>query len=254
MKINQLLSDWPSGAVATQAWLHEHGVGPNLVQKYQHSGWLERIGHGTWKRSGDKIDWQGGVFALQQDEPLRIWPGGATALSLAGYSHYLSFGKETVELFATAGTSLPGWFRKYAWEVSVNFHSTGLFASMEDPALQAFQVPYSQFHLQISTPERAVLELIHRSADESLFSGVVDLFSGLGTLSPRRLQRLLEACTSIRVKRVFLLLARNAGHAWYSRIDVSKVDIGKGKRQITPGGRLDKEFLITVPGKFANVS
>ena len=253
MKINQLLSDWPSGAVATQAWLHEHGVGPNLVQKYQHSGWLERIGHGTWKRSGDKIDWQGGVFALQQDEPLRIWPGGATALSLAGYSHYLSFGKETVELFATAGTSLPGWFRKYAWEVSVNFHSTGLFASMEDPALQAFQVPYSQFDLKISTPERAVLELIHRSANEILFSSVVDVFNGLATLSPRRLQKLLEACSSIRVKRVFLLLARNSGHAWYQRIDISRIDIGKGKRQITPGGRLDKAFLITVPESFANV-
>jgi len=224
------------------------------VQKYQRSGWLERIGHGAWKRSGDRIDWQGGVFALQQEEPLRIWPGGATALSLAGYSHYLSFGREAVELFATASTSLPGWFSKHEWAVSVNFHSTGLFAAMEDPSLQTFQVPYCQFELKISTPERAVLELIHRSADETLFSGVVDVFSGLGTLSPRRLQKLLEACTSIRVKRVFLLLARNAGHAWYRRIDLSRLDIGKGKRQITPGGRLDKEFLITVPERFANVA
>jgi hypothetical protein len=82
---------------------------------------------------------------------------------------------------------------------------------------------------------------------------VVDVFNGLATLSPRRLQKLLEACSSIRVKRVFLLLARNSGHAWYQRIDVSRIDIGKGKRQITPGGRLDKEFLITVPESFANV-
>lgn len=254
MKINQLLSDWPSGAVATQAWLHEHGVGPTLVQKYHRSGWLERVGHGAWKRSGDKVDWQGAVFALQQEKPLRVWPGGATALSLCGYSHYLSFGRESVELFATASVSLPGWFAKYEWGVSVNFFSTGLFALMEDPSLQAFDVPYRQFEIKISTPERAVLELIHRSADEILFSSVVDVFSGLSTLSPRRLQILLEACTSIRVKRVFLLIARNAGHAWYSRINLSRVDIGKGKRQITPGGRLDKEFLITVPERFANVA
>ncbi|WP_338922747.1 type IV toxin-antitoxin system AbiEi family antitoxin domain-containing protein [Pseudomonas silesiensis] len=38
------------------------------------------------------------------------------------------------------------------------------------------------------------------------------------------------------------------------RIDFSRIDLGKGKRQISPGGRLDKEFLITVPESFANVA
>ena len=49
-------------------------------------------------------------------------------------------------------------------------------------------------------------------------------------------------------------LAGNAGHAWYERIDFSRIDLGKGKRQISPGGRLDKAFLITVPESFANVA
>ncbi|TFY88175.1 hypothetical protein DYL59_16575 [Pseudomonas kairouanensis] len=252
MKINQLLADWLPGTIATQAWLHEQGIGPNLVQKYLRSGWVERVGHGAWKRKGDDIDWQSGVFALQQGTCVDIWPGGATALSLAGYSHYLAFGKQTVDLFATPGAVLPGWFRKYLWPVDVNFHPGGLFNEVEDVALQVFPVPYSRFELKISTPERAVLELIHQSADEMLFSGVVDMLGGLGSLSPRRLQRLLEACNSIRVKRVFLLLARNAGHAWYERIDLSRINLGKGKRQIIRGGRLDKEFLITVPESFAS--
>jgi len=30
--------------------------------------------------------------------------------------------------------------------------------------------------------------------------------------------------------------------------------MGKGKRQIIRGGRLDKEFLITVPERFANAT
>lgn len=254
MKINQLLIDWLPGTVATQAWLHQQGVGPSLVQKYQRSGWVERVGHGAWKRNGDDIDWQSGVFALQQGPCVDIWPGGATALTLAGYSHYLAFGKQTVDLFGTSGAALPGWFRKYPWPVDVRFHPGGLFTEMADVALQGFQVPHSRFELKVSTPERAVLELIHQSADELLFSGVVDVLSGLGSLSPRRLQRLLEACNSIRVKRVFLLLARNAGHAWYGRIDVSRIDLGKGKRQIIRGGRLDKEFLVTVPESFASGS
>lgn len=252
MKINQLLTDWPPGTVATQAWLHEQGIGPGLIQKYQHTGWVERVGHGAWKRVGDEIDWQSGVYALQQGNCVDLWPGGATALSLASYSHYLTFGKQTVDLFGIPGATLPGWFRKYPWPVDVSFHPGGLFAEMEDMALQVFQVPYSRFELKISTPERAVLELIHQSGNEMLFSGVADVLSGLGSLSPRRLQRLLEACNSIRVKRVFLLLARNAGHAWYGRLDLSRIDPGKGKRQIIRGGRLDKEFLITVPESFAS--
>lgn len=252
MKINRLLAGWAPGSVATQAWLHSHGVGPSLIQKYQRSGWVERVGHGAWKRCGDDLDWQGGVFALQQDASARIWPGGATALSLLGYSHYLAFGKQAVDLFGTPGAVLAGWFRKYPWDVDVNFYPGGLFAEMEDMGLQVFQVPYSRFELKIATPERAVLELIHQTADEMLFSHVADVFTGLGSLSPRRLQKLLDACNSIRVKRVFLLLARNARHVWYERIDLSSIDLGKGKRQIIRGGRLDKEFLITVPESFAS--
>lgn len=252
MKINQLLTDWPLGTVATQAWLHEQDIGSSLIHKYQRSGWVERVGHGAWKRNGDDIDWQGGVFALQQGAGVDIWPGAATALSLAGYSHYMVFGKQKVDLFGTWGAVLPTWFRQYPWAVELDFHPGGLFAEMGDAALQVFQVPYSRFELKISTPERAVLELIHQSANEMLFSSVVDVLSGLGSLSPRRLQRLLEACNSIRVKRVFLLLARNAGHAWYERLDLSRIDLGKGKRQIIRGGRLDKEFLITVPESFVS--
>lgn len=81
MKINHLLADWPSGVVATQAWLHQHGVGSSLARKYQQSGWLERVGHGAWQRCGDSIDWQ-------------------AALALQGYSHYLPLGREVVSFFA----------------------------------------------------------------------------------------------------------------------------------------------------------
>jgi len=93
---------------------------------------------------------QGGAFALQQGAAVDIWPGGATALSLADYSHYMTFGKHAVELFGTPGATLPGWFRKYAWDVDVGFHPGGLFDVLENLALQVFQVPYRQFELKLS--------------------------------------------------------------------------------------------------------
>lgn len=110
----------------------------------------------------------------------------------------MTFGKHAVELFGTPGATLPGRFRKYAWDVDVGFHPGGFFDVLENLALQVFQVPYRQFELKLSTPERAVLELIHQSDVEMLFSSVADVLNGLTTLSPRRVQNLLEACSSIR--------------------------------------------------------
>lgn len=254
MKINQLIADWPSGTVATQAWLHHHGVGSSLARKYQNTGWIEKFGHGAWRLHGDRVDWEGGVFALQQSTPLAVWPGGHTALALQGLSHYLPMGRELITLFAQPGTRLPGWFTEHDWRVSTRLFAANLFDELDSSAWQIFEPAHLEFKLQISCPERAVLELIHASEDASLFSSTADLLTGLASLSPKRLQRMLEACRSVRVKRAFLLLARHSGHTWYSRLDLTRLDLGKGKRQLTPGGCLDKQFLITVPEKFANAT
>ncbi|WP_137823534.1 type IV toxin-antitoxin system AbiEi family antitoxin [Pseudomonas sp. D(2018)] len=254
MKINQLITDWPPGVVATQTWLHRHGVGSSLARKYQQSGWIERIGHGAWQRRGDCVDWQGGAFALQQDLPLRVWPGGLTALALQGYSHYLPLGKEEISLFALPGTRLPGWFAEHDWGLSIRFLAANLFGDLDASAWQTSRPAHRAFPLHISSPERAAIELIYGSEDESLFSSVAELFNGLSTLSPKRVQTLLESCGSIRVKRVFLLLARQSGHAWYSHLDLTRIYLGSGKRQLIPGGALDKQFLITVPEGFADAT
>ena len=70
---------------------------------------------------------------------------------------------------------------------------------------------------------------------------------GLATLSPRRLQKLLEACQSVKVKRLFLFLAERHNHAWFKRLDVSGVDLGAGKRALVDHGRYDAKYRITVP-------
>ena len=67
------------------------------------------------------------------------------------------------------------------------------------------------------------------------------------TLSPRKVQAILEACRSIKVRRLFLWLAERHGHAWLKRLDLSAIDLGRGKRQLVRDGRLDPKYLITVP-------
>ena len=81
-KINQLLQQWPSGSVATLRWLNSRGVDHRLADKYVQSGWLERLGHGAYKRAGATVDWAGAVHALQSQLALAVHPGGIrTSLS-----------------------------------------------------------------------------------------------------------------------------------------------------------------------------
>jgi hypothetical protein len=66
-------------------------------------------------------------------------------------------------------------------------------------------------------------------------------------LSPRRLEKLLADCRSIKVKRLFFFFADRHQHAWLKRIDRSQIDLGTGKRMLVKGGRLDPVYQITVP-------
>ena len=73
------------------------------------------------------------------------------------------------------------------------------------------------------------------------------LMQGLTSLSPIKLERLLYACTSVKVKRLFFWLASRYNYPWLKKIDSTKFNLGSGKRVLVQGGRLDKRFQITVP-------
>ena len=73
------------------------------------------------------------------------------------------------------------------------------------------------------------------------------LAEGLRTLSPRRLNLLLQDCRSIKVKRLFFWFADRHNPPWLSQIDKKAVDFGSGKRMLVKGGRLDPAYHITVP-------
>src|ERR1700678_545799 len=88
-KINQLLSSQPAGVVLQTAWLAEKGYSWPLQQSYRRHNWLTSIGQGAMIRTGEKVGYEGGIYALQKQMGLKIHPGGRTALSLLGKAHYL---------------------------------------------------------------------------------------------------------------------------------------------------------------------
>jgi Transcriptional regulator, AbiEi antitoxin, Type IV TA system len=101
--------------------------------------------------------------------------------------------------------------------------------------------------LTISSPERAILELLIEVPERKTFHQADRLMEGLRNLSPRKLYTLLVDCRSVKVKRLFLRFAERHNHVWLQKLDRKDIDPGSGKRTLAWAGKLDPKFNITVP-------
>jgi hypothetical protein len=48
---------------------------------------------------------------------------------------------------------------------------------------------------------------------------------------------------------LFLWYAERHNHAWLKKLDRSGINLGRGKRMLVRGGKLDPKYNITVPGE-----
>ncbi|MAO65698.1 MAG: hypothetical protein CL666_11935 [Balneola sp.] len=243
-KINQILQEWPKGTVITTEWLHEKGISRQLADSYKKSGWLESYGMGAYKRPNDKITWAGALYTLQEIGGFSIHIGGKSALEKHGLGHYIRrSNKEKVVLWKKPEERLPRWFTKQQWDEDLDIRSANLF----EPEGDLTTTELDGLKLNVSVAEQAILEYLYDVPKREGWDEANYLMEGLVSLRPAVLQPLLEHCTSIKVKRLFLYLAGQQQHPWLKRLDVSKVELGKGKRQIIKGGTLNKKYQITVP-------
>ncbi len=243
-KINQRLLTAPADAVLTLGWLKAHGISGKLANYYVGSGWLHQVGEGAFTVNPESPGWLGAVFGLQQ-KPTSLHPGGRTALELVSNAHFLPLGDDyPIYLFGRSADRLPEWFKRLPWANRVK-HLRSNFLPTE---LGLREHRAGNFTVRISDPERAILELLlHLAPDAAAYEHANLLFEGLGTLRASLVQSLLEKCSSVKVRRLFLHLAEKHGHPWYKELDQTKVSLGSGKRVFFPGGRLDPKYLITVP-------
>lgn len=274
-KLNRLERLLPEGLLTDAAWLSAHGYQSSLRSQYVAGGWLEQPARRVYRRSRGTLNWQQAVLSLQLLLGHRLAVGGRTALELQGYAHYLSAGylsagPAAVYLYGPARP--PGWLTTLPVPESFLYrHSVPLLGEDKDldaafpslpednapppasgPALESAGLrvlPWGQWDwpMVLSTPERAVLELLDELPGAESFHQVDMLMEGLSDLSPRRLQALLGRCRSVKVKRLFFFFADRHNHAWLRHIDRSTIDLGAGKRMLVKDGRFDPAYRITVP-------
>lgn len=242
-KINNLLKEWPKGTVYLTSWLTNNGYSNQLLNRYKNSNWIETVGSGAVKQSGDVITLEGALYAVQKQAGSNIHPGGKTALSMLGKSHYLEFATKRMVLFGDTKEKLPSWMVNYEWGVELEYFGSSFLPD----DLGLVQKEVKNFTINISGAPRALMECLYLTPKKQDLIECYELMEGLNNLRPNSVQQLLEKCSSVKVKRLFLYMAEKAQHPWLDYLDLQKIDLGKGNRSLVENGVYVSKYKITVP-------
>jgi hypothetical protein len=262
-KLKQLLQAVPPGFLVDTAWMVRHAISRQSVSGYVKRGWLEPALTGLYRRpfspdtnpdavTGWKIPLLSAIWLMRH----KFHVGGASALSLRGHSHYLSLSGEFV--LCLYGSDIPLWLSKLHTDARILTRSANLFGdaalgvehsdfNLSDDADGELALSPWRWPIPMSSPERAIIEMLDELPKSESFHAVDMAFESLANLRPKLLTRLLAECRSVKTKRLFFVYADKHGHAWRRHIDMSAIDLGTGDRALTPGGRLHPAYRITIP-------
>lgn len=244
--LNQMLEQLPKGVVATSVWLKSLGISNDLQQSYKHNGWLQSIGQGAFIRYNETPWLDGAIHTLQYQLHLKVHKGARTALEIHGLSHFPQLnhqGLRQSQLFMNDKSRLPKWFNQTLFQLE----SFNIFKTSFLPDNMGFNTINNMGVYQlISSPQRAILEELYLCPERASLKSAYQSLELMVQLNPSTFQELLENCNSVKVKRLFLYMAEKIGHAWFQFLDLSKIDLGSGKRVITKGGKLDKKYDIVI--------
>ena len=241
-----MLQSVPQGVVLLASWLVSQGYSLDLQKYYKRSGWFEPVGIGAMIRAGDNVDYLGGLYALQVQADLSIHVGGRSALSLLGRGHYIDFAGGRTVVLGGVKEKLPMWFKNRDWGTRIDYYSTSFL-----PAdMELIDLKGNTFFVKISSSARAIFECLYLAPQHQDLFECYELMEGLSNLRPQSVQALLESCSSVKVKRLFLYLAEKFRHGWLEFLDLSKIDLGAGKRSLVRKGIYVDKYKITVPKEF----
>ena len=268
-KLKKLLNVVPQGFLIDTPWLAKQNIDRKRAHYYVKKGWLDTEAQGLYRRPFAaselrevKSDWKTTVLSMQTLMRYDVHIGGETALGVAGFTHYLKMsGTEDVYLYGKA----PSWVKRLSTDHHFILRSRKLFKNETLGLKDAFSeqnerrsvntesVPPWEWPLIMSTPERAILEMLKELPKKASFHNVDMIFEGLTNLRPSLMQRLLETCTSIKAKRLFLVFADRHNHAWNKHINTDGITLGKGPRALIEGGHIHPTYHISVPSDFLAV-
>ena len=227
-KLNTLYTQLPAGSPITSAQLAEMGVSADLAVHYARSGWLKRLGRGVYCRPGEALSLHPSLVLLQQ-QIAGLHVGGKTALEWYGVRQYVSQ-QSVLHLYGWVAARLPDWFvRQFPSE----YHRKRLFDENPEHMLGVGRFENRDGAAQISTPERALLELLDEVGVRQPLQEAREITEGTYNLRSEILMDLLKHCTSVKTVRLCLRLGRELSLPWVDKLDTAVLPKGSGRPWIS---------------------
>lgn len=240
-KINRLLVEThPSGLLFSE-WLRKEGYSDQLQKRYRDTGWLVSFGKGVMYRTGSRLSAYASLASCNKQQGTAYRVAAHSALERAGFNHFVPMGKPVL-MVALPSSKPPMWMSYKEFDMDFRTFTTDAFAEPEVGK-------YNEYEgiLYVSSPEQAFLECLLLAPKQYAYMDLYYIMEQLGTLRSEVVQRLLETTANFRVKRMFLYMGEKAGHYWMDELDLTRIELGSSKLQITTGGIYNKKYKMTIP-------
>ena len=225
--------------VLTAPYLLKQGYSYDNLKGYVRSGYLDSLGRGAYCRAGSQPTVEAAITAMSGQMGVPVHLGGRSALAKRGYVHFVPFTELPATIFMDHGVRVPAWF---------GHHYAGRFLMRKTSFIKGNSGIENDAGCPVSSPERAILEFLLDVPSRQLLNEAYQLLEMMMTLRPRLIEKLLSACSSIKVKRLFFLLADDLNPPWWGRVAKEEIDLGAGCRVIDQHSSFNsKDNLVVKP-------
>jgi len=223
-KLNSLYRHWAPGTPQTSADLATLGISADLAVHYARAGWLTRLERGVYARPNDTLELHACLLLLQRTvDGLHV--GSKSALDWYGVRHYLSQ-QPVLQLYGWTAASLPDWFTE---RFPAEYHRKRLFDEPSDDPLHAGPFEKRNGAPRVSTPERALLEVLSEVGVRQPLQEARELAESAYSLRADVLRELLQRCASVKTVRLCLQLGRELALPWVAKLDPAQLPTGSAR-------------------------
>jgi hypothetical protein len=185
------------------------GISPALANYYVKSGWIIRLGRGAFAFPNIALDKYLSIKMISNSLE-NIHVGGKAALAWHGFRHNIP-GRERIVLWGSERGRLPDWFTK---QFLSRYVSKNIFDSSLAPGFGLHTIPERPDGPLVSTPERALLELLGEIGQAEEVEESRNIFEMLFSLRAVELSTLLQHCTRVKVTRLCIKWSTDLGLPW----------------------------------------
>lgn len=230
-KLKNLYTRLEPGAPLTSEDLAALSISADLAVHYVRAGWLTRLARGVYCRPNDTLALHPCLLLLQR-KLVGLHVGGKSALDWYGLRQYVSQ-QPVLHLYGWVAGRLPEWLME---RFPAEYHRKRLFDERPEALLHVGPFEMRVGAPQVSSPERALLELLSEVGVRQPLREARELAESTYSLRADVLSELLRRCTSVKTVRLCLQLGREGALPWVDKLDPDKLPTGSDRPWVSNSG------------------